>query len=98
MSLAWHPSQRCEQVGNLAFDAISQCHAVICNATPDFKKIVLRFGGNVVERRHECRSRNHAAVRFSMSVSDSPAEKNSPRSNSPKALPKTWLAFCSDTV
>src|ERR1022692_3932793 len=39
-----------------------RCH-VQCDA--NFKKIVLRFGGNVVERRHQCRSRNHAALRFS---------------------------------
>src|ERR1017187_7418063 len=50
-----------------------RCH-VQCDA--NFKKIVLRFGGNVVERRHQCRSRNHAALRFSMSACDSSAEKN----------------------
>ncbi len=70
---------RCE------FDRLSQ-RCLLRDASPDLKKVMLGFGGNVVEQRHQgLRSASHAALRFSISARDSSAEKNSPRSNLPKA-------------
>jgi hypothetical protein len=70
----------------LVVDSIGLTIAILCNASPDLKEVILRLGRDLVNRRHQgfCSAR-HAALRFSISARDSSAEKNSPRSNWPKA-------------
>jgi hypothetical protein len=52
MPLSRHPPERRKQLVEFGIDSICKRDAISGDPGPDLKKIILRFGGDVLQRRH----------------------------------------------